>query len=307
MSMGKRGSRLNLRHGRWGWLFIAPFVIGFVLILLPCVIKSAYYSFCDVKLTGGGFVIEQIGWENYRRLLFVDTTFRVELLEALKNIVLDTLMIMIFSFFVANVLNQKFIGRSAARAILFLPVILATGLISSVESNDLIHTMYGSASTAAAGAVPETLAGLLNMEDMLVGLFSTANADLVEFIARSVENTTDIINASGVQILIFMAALQSIPSSVFEAAKVEGATSWQEFWKITFPMVMPMLLVNLIYTIIDTFTRPAYGILDMVQEQTFTYGRMGYAAAISWVFFAMIGVVLVVVAGTVSRGVHYTD
>ena len=148
--MGKRGSRLNLRHGRWGWLFIAPFVIGFVLILLPCVIKSAYYSFCDVKLTGGGFVIEQIGWENYRRLLFVDTTFRVELLEALKNIVLDTLMIMIFSFFVANVLNQKFIGRSAARAILFLPVILATGLISSVESNDLIHTMYGSASTAAA-------------------------------------------------------------------------------------------------------------------------------------------------------------
>ena len=307
MTAKTRRSRLNTRHGYWGWFFIAPFVIGFVLILLPCILKSAYFSFCDVKLTGSGFIIQWMGWENYRRLLFVDTAFRVELLEALKNIVLDTMMIMIFSFFVANVLNQRFIGRSAARAVLFLPVILATGLISAVESNDLIHTMYGSSSAAASGALSETVTGLLNMEELLVGLFSTANADLVGFLSDSVENTAAIINASGVQILIFMAALQSIPPSVFEAAKVEGATPWQEFWKITFPMVTPMLLVNLIYTIIDTFTRPAYGILEMVQEQTFTYSRMGYAAAISWVFFALIGVVLVVVAGTVSRGVHYTD
>ncbi len=307
MSAKTRRSQLKTRHGRWGWFFIAPFVVGFVLILLPCIFKSAYFSFCDVKLTGSGFNIQFIGWENYRRLLFVDTNFRVQLLDALKNIVLDTLLIMVFSFFVANVLNQKFIGRGAARAVLFLPVILATGLISAVESNDLIHSMYGSTSAAASGALSETMMGLLNMEDLLLDVFSDVNQDLVTFLSDSVQNTTEIINASGVQVLIFMAALQSIPQSVFEAAKVEGATPWQEFWKITFPMVTPMLLVNLIYTIIDTFTRPAYGILELVQEQTFTYSRMGYAAAISWVFFALIGVVLVIVAGTVSRGVHYTD
>lgn len=303
--MKQKTSGLARRKNRLGYIFILPFVIGFVCIFLPCLIKSLIYSFNDVTLTSHGFTVKPAGWENYHRLFFVDVTFRVQLLNAIKNILVDTLLIMVFSFFVANVLNQKFHGRGAARAILFLPVILATGVISSVQNNDMTMGLFGS---AASNGVSGAMAGSsMGLKDIIVTVAADLNPGVVDFIVTSVENTTDIINASGVQILVFMAALQSIPASVFEAAKVEGATAWQEFWKITFPMVTPMLLVNLIYTIIDTFTRPSYGILDMVEEQAFYRNQMGFASAISWMFFLLIAVTLVIVTALVSRGIHYDD
>lgn len=305
--MKRRASRLLRRRDRYGYAFIAPFLVGFLLIFLPCMVKSGIYAFHDVRLTSAGMVSAPVGWENFHRLFFVDADFRAVLLTALKNILVDTLLIMVFSFFVANVLNQKFIGRSAARAILFLPVILATGLISSVETGDLSMSLYGNAAAGTVGSAMAAENTLFSMEGLLTSVSADISPALVTFLTDSVENTAAIINASGVQILIFIAALQSIPQSVFEASRVEGATVWQEFWKITFPMLTPMLLVNLVYTIVDTFTRPSYGILDMVQEQAFNNNRMGFASAISWVFFIMIALVLAVVMGLVSRKVHYSD
>lgn len=303
--MRQTSHALTRRKNRVGYLFILPFVVGLFAIFLPCLIKSLIYSFQNVSIGSGGFTAAPAGWSNYHRLFFVDVTFRVQLLNAVKSILVDTMLILIFSFFVANVLNQKFIGRSAARAILFLPVILATGLISAVQHNDMSMGLYGN---AAAGSITDTVSGgAFDLESLILLVAADLNTDVVEFLVDSVNNTATVINNSGVQILVFMAALQSIPQSVFEASRVEGATAWQEFWKITFPMVTPMLLVNLVYTIVDTFTRPEYGILELVEQQAFERNNMGYASAISWVFFVLIAITLLLVTGLVSKRIQYND
>ncbi|MBQ8753049.1 MAG: sugar ABC transporter permease [Clostridia bacterium] len=302
--MRQTTSKLTSRKNRIGYLFILPFVIGLVCIFLPCLAKSLIYSFNEITSGKGGWTLEFVGWDNYYRLFFVDVQFREQLLNALKGIFVDTLMIMVFSFFVANVLNQKFLGRGAARAILFLPVILSTGVISAVQYNDMSMGLFGN----AANGINSGIGGSsVDLEALIVLVAADLSPKIVTFLVDSVNNTTEIINSSGVQILVFMAALQSIPQSVFEAAKVEGATPWQEFWKITFPMVTPMLLVNLVYTIVDTFTRPSYGILEMVNTQAFNNDNMGFASAISWAFFLLMALVLALVVGIVSRYIQYND
>lgn len=303
--MRQQSHALTRRKNRVGYLFILPFVVGLFAIFLPCLVKSLIYSFENVSIGAGGFTATPAGWTNYHKLFFVDVTFRVQLLNAVKSILVDTLLILIFSFFVANVLNQKFFGRGAARAILFLPVILSTGIVSAVQHNDMSMGLYGS----AASSVTESLGtgGAFDLETLILAVAADLNTDVVTFLVDSVNNTATIINNSGVQILVFMAALQSIPQSVFEASRVEGATAWQEFWKITFPMVTPMLFVNLVYTIIDTFTRPEYGILELVEVQAFERNNMGYASAISWVFFVLIALTLLLVTGLVSKRIQYND
>lgn len=288
----RRGLSLSLstRKGLVGWFYVLPFLIGFAVIYLPAILQSAAYSFNEVVLTVDGLETTPIGWANYYDALFVDTDYRVILLNALKGIFLDSLIILLFSFFIATVLNQKFIGRTFARTVFFLPVILATGLISKVENNDLLMNLYG---TNTGAEMVTGLSGgpsFLSIESLLGGL----DPDLVNIVTTAVEDISQIVNDSGVQILIFLAGLQAISPSVFEAAKVEGATKWEEFWKITFPMMGPMILVNAVYTIIDTFMRPSYGVLDHIQS-LFDSLRFGEAAARSWMFFTMVTLILLCV------------
>jgi ABC-type sugar transport system permease subunit len=123
----------------------------------------------------------------------------------------------------------------------------------------------------------------------------------------AIDNTYSIVNSSGVQILIFLSALQSISPSIFESAKVEGATKWEEFWKITFPILTPMILVSTVYTIIDSFTNPRYRVLEYIRENAFASNRLGFASAMAWIFFLIIAVIIWMVFGLVSRRVHYLD
>ena len=129
----------------------------------------------------------------------------------------------------------------------------------------------------------------------------------MDTILYAVDNTYKIVNSSGVQILIFVSALQSINPSVFEAAKVEGATKWEEFWKITFPLLTPMILVNIVYTVVDSFTNPAYKVLDYIESQAFEGNRLGYASALSWAYFLIVLMVLGVVWRLIARRVQYLE
>ena len=130
---------------------------------------------------------------------------------------------------------------------------------------------------------------------------------ITSVIIYAIDNTYTIVNRSGVQILIFLSALQGISPSIFEASKMEGATKWEEFWKITFPMITPMILVNTVYTIVDSFTNPSYGMLKYVQNQMFSLNRMGYASAVSWVYFAIILVVLICVFKVTAKRITYIN
>lgn len=218
-------------------------------------------------------------------------------------------VILFFSFFIANILNQKFIGRGAARAVFFLPVLVATGIIASADVNNMATSFFGSATNngeSISTAFSGNFASFFDLKSLLES--ANLNSTLTGVILYAVENTYSVVNSSGVQILIFLSALQTIPSSLFEASKVEGATKWEEFWKITFPMLTPMILVNIVYTIIDSFTNPKYEVLQYILDNSFTNSRgIGYSCAMSWMFFLIIVICLGIICGLLSKRIQYLD
>ena len=302
-------SKLEARKNRMGYLFVLPFIVGLLAIFLPALYDSIVYSLSEVTIRLDAVQQETVGFENYIKAFTEDTQFRVLLLGAMQRTVQDLVVIVIFSFFVAALLNQNFVGRGLARTIFFLPVILATGIIANADANSLVANTFASSTNTDAVISSAFGSGglqtLLNLQELLGSL--NLNKTVMQTILTAVDNTYNVVNSSGVQIIIFLAALQSISPSIFEAARVEGATKWEEFWKITFPMVTPMILVNVVYTIVDSFTNPQYGILEYIQEQAFSNSQIGFASSLSWIYFAFVGILLALVTVIISRRIHYLD
>ena len=301
LSKRRGGASLDKRKARAGWWFIMPFLLVFLLVYLPIVIDSIWVSLCELKiLQGGGFKTNFVGLENYREALFSDTNFVKTLTTGLKQLVLDIPAIVIFSLFMAVLLNQKMMGRAVFRAIFFVPVILSTGLLESLMSGSVSSEEGG----IEDGSGENAAAGFVSTVDMR-RLFATIQVgkELVNYVFYIVDQILTIISYSGVQMLIFLAGLQSISPSIYEAARIDGASAWETFWKITFPMISPMILVNGIYTIIDSFTRNnnevmkyIAGIYDVDQSQ---------ATAQYWVYFLIVFAIVALFAGIVSAYVFY--
>ncbi len=305
----KKGLGLVAKKGMAGYVFILPFLIGAVFLFLPAVVQSFIYSFNTVTIELDGIKMEYVGIQNYYDAFMTDTQFRVILMTAAKGMIVDTIIIMLFSFFIAIVLNQKFIGRGFARMVFFLPVILSVGIVANMEEANELYNAMGIVEESTAGGFDQLGMGAMFSTQMVLGNLGIPS-NISTFIMTTINNTYNIVNSSGVQILLFLSALQSISPSLFEAAKVEGATKWEEFWKITFPMLTPMLLVNVVYTIIDTFVSPNYGVMSYVQDKMYSTGSaagMGFTAAVSWIYFAIILVVLGVVTAIISKRVSYLE
>lgn len=294
-----------------GYVYIIPFLLGMALVFLPSIVQSFTYVFQDVS-TAYGLINHKFVWlKNFHTLFTVDANFREYVVDFFSGMTVDTIVIIFFSFFVASILNQKFHGRGAARTIFFLPVLLAAGFVAQVDANtsDYLKSIYTNSTstiaTAFSGNSPLTV--LFDMQKLLGAVLSTSNFGFTTFLISVVSDTTKIINYSGVQILIFLSALQGISPSIFEAAKVEGATKWEEFWKITFPMVTPMILVNIIYTIIDSYTNPKYNIMNYVTEYMTDKNQLGYAACMSWVYFVLVAIYIAIIWGLVAKRIQYLD
>ena len=210
-----------------------------------------------------------------------------------------------FQLFIATILNQKFHGRIIARAIFFLPVIIYSGVLVMMQTNQIQSVTMN----AIAEGASDSGSGILQMTDVIANLVSTIKLDssVLDFVMEAVERVQDITMASGVQILIFLAGLQTISPSLYEASSMEGATGWENFWKITFPMISPIILVNAVYTIIDSMAGLNNPIINMVYYESVIYGRHGSAAAMSWVYFLLISLVLVVFIAIASRKVYYEE
>ena len=298
----KKKMALSTKKGMAGYFFLLPIIVGLIFIFLPALINSLIYSFNDVTIEFNNIAKEFTGIDNYTDAFLTDPTFVSTLMTALKGIFLDSTVIILFSFFMSNVLNQKFLGRGLSRTVFFLPVVLA----DMEDANEMYNAMNLVEETTASGGFDQMGMATFFGVGRLLNIMGLP-ASMVTIIQTIVSNMYDILNSSGVQILIFLSALQAINPSVFEAAKVEGATKWEEFWKITFPMLTPSLLVCVVYTIISTFTNPIYGVMDYIQDKAFSSGQMGYASALSWIYFIIIIVVLGVVAGIISKRVTYLD
>ncbi len=302
----RKVASLDRKKARAGWVFVLPFVIGFVLVYLPILWDSIYMSFHSLHIvTGGGFTLEFVGLENYENALFKDPGFVQTLVTGLGELAFDIPAILIFSLFMAVLLNQKMAGRAVFRAIFFIPVILSTGIMESIEGQNILGTMMegnesidGSGSSAASQIVQA-----VDIER----LFSTMKMgqELVAIVVRIVNQIYDIVNRSGVQMLIFLAGLQSISPAIYEACRIDGCTSWETFWKITFPMISPMILVNGVYTIIDSFTTNSNSVMAYINGVYNGSDGQVLSSAMAWMYFLIVMLILAAVVAIFSAFVFY--
>ncbi len=297
---------LDKKKARSGWIFVLPFVIGFVVVYLPIIWNSIKMSFHSLQIvTGGGYTLEWVGLENYQYALFEDPSFVETLVKGLTELAFDIPAILIFSLFMAVLLNQKMVGRAAFRAIFFIPVILSTGIMESIEGQNLMGTMMESGSSVD-GSESSTAAEIVSVMD-IERLFASMKVgqELVEYVAKMVNEIYDIVNRSGVQMLIFLAGLQSISPAIYEACRIDGATAWETFWKITFPMISPMILVNGVYTIIDSFTTNSNSVMSFINSVYQQSDGQVHSSAMSWMYFLIVMLILAAVVGIFSAFVFY--
>lgn len=306
----KKIASLDAKKSRAGWLFVLPFILGFVLLYIPMLFQSIQFSFSEITITvGGGYELDFVGFKNYSDALFTDANYVRILTSSLQQLVLDVPAIVIFSLFMAIILNQKMPGRAVFRAIFFIPVILTTGLIDQIDQANAVMDYMGSGGidTGAADAMGSGT-DIINALDVTALLGNMAvGTELVEYVVDIVNNIFNIVNRSGVQMLIFLAGLQSISPAIYESCTMDGATGWETFWKITFPMISPMILVNTVYTVIDSFTSQSNQVMTYIgriYEGTTRNARV-LSSAMSWIYFLVVLLLIGAVAAFLSLFVFY--
>lgn len=275
---------MRARNARIGTLFILPFIIGFLVFMCKPLVESFIFSFNDVKLVPGqGYTKTFVGIANFKTALLVDPDYNTYLVEEIGQMVINTIATLVMSFVIAVILNQEFKGRVLCRAIFFLPVILSSGVLPGIEHQNEFYDMMAGMAEAVEGSsgvnISETLQELLSVSGM--------GSQFFDVVFTMIDSIYDIVMASGIQIIVFLSGLQSISPSLYEAADVEGCSAWESFWKITFPMVSPLLLVNCIYTIIDFFMKNDNRVMELIYQVTYQDFKFGVSAAMSWIYFAI--------------------
>lgn len=285
-------SRLSMRARYFveGYSFIGLWLIGFLVFMAVPLGRSLYYSFQDLQVSKGGLVATFVGTEHYRAAFTTDVNF----LPLLKSTMVSTLtqvpLILIFSLFCAILLNRKMVGKTFFRGVFFLPVIIASGAI------------LGKLMDQGAANLP-----IFYNQDLYDKLSNFIPGDILETLLKYAESLTLVMWDSGVQILIFLAGLQTISISLYEAAKCDGATAWESFWKITFPMIMPMMLVNTLFSIVSSFTKADNQIMSHILNVVFKTNDFGYGSAMGWIYFVFIFLVLGLVFLLFSKSLGATE
>jgi ABC-type sugar transport system permease subunit len=303
--MKRKGLTIRQREIVSGYLFILPWIVGMIIFFLYNVLQAGVYSFNAIVIDPerGGFSLDWQGWENFRYAVLSHASFNRQLVDTVVEMVWNVPLIIFFSLFVAIILNRDFMCRGLVRAIFFMPVILATPAIQG-SMDAILRLMMGGVSNippdvqrAAGGFHAGSLA--LIIADFGIPMQFT------EYIVEAIGRLHEVIRASGVQILIFLAALQAIPSSMYEVAHIEGATGYETFWKVTFPMVSPLILTNVIYTIVDNFAQSE--VVQTAFNTAFTNQNFGLSSAMSIISALVVLLFMLIVGWLISRKVFYQN
>lgn len=270
--------RLTLRQQQalTGYLFISIWVVGIAVFLFLPLIRNIIWSFTDAALDKNLDHPAFIGMANYVEAFVIDVNFVPLLLDTLRNLFIDAPVILLFSLAVALLAEQKLPGQGFFRAVFFLPVVIGSaavvGRLFSLQGNNL--TLLQDQQTQA-----------------FLRLYLGANLSaFMNFINRIVF----VLWRSGVQIMIFIAGLKSIDPALYEAAEIDGASAWTRFWKVTLPMLLPVLSINVVYTIIDSFTDYFNGVMNYIRDVTFSSQlRFGYPSALGNIYFVIIFIIVV--------------
>ncbi len=280
----------------YGYLFISIWAIGFILLFLLPFISSVRYSLSEVSIQQGYVGMENVGFKNYIELFTKNTEFLPAFTGTVTGVAVKAPLILVLSIFIAVILNQKFKSRTFFRAIFFLPVIISGGIAIDIINGNYFLGLISSGARADSMFRSQTITGAL----LSAGIPQTA----VDYIQNAVESLFGLLWNSGIQILIFLAGLQSIPHSLYEVADVEGSNSWTTFWKITVPMLAPMLVVNIFYTVVDnmiSYSNSMFKLIDTYTNQL----KFDEAAAMAILNFIVIFVIVVAIFLVGNKYVHY--
>lgn len=291
----KRKITYSGRKSLYGYGFILLWLVGTVIFFLIPLVKSLVYSFSEVSIDSGKTVTEWVGFEKYIKVLTEDEKYTEYLTDMLVETLWKTPLIIIFSMFSAVVLNQNFRGRTLARAVFFLPVIIVTGSVYKVISSDINTSGVGDAEKFSTVLSTDLTGEFLEF----IGVYGISDK-VNTLVAAVADNIFGIVWNSGIQITLFLAALQGIPVSVREAATLDGATAWEYFWKITVPYIKPFILANVIFTVIDTFTNPLNTVMERIGIMRSQWA-FGEASAMAWIYFIIIMVIIGIISALSRR------
>lgn len=285
---------LQKRNGLWGIIFLSPWILGFLIFFIKPLIEVVIYSFNNIEITENGLKMTYVGINNYIDALTIDAEFNQLLITTVVQAIPSVVLIIIFSLLSAILLNGKFKGRMIARGIFFIPIIMAAGTAVEIggAASEMVQASQGDSLTSV-----NVLANLL--------LSSGFSKEIVSALLSSVSSIFSVITLSGVQILIFLAGLQAISSSLYEVAKIEGATGYETFWKVTFPMVSPMILTCTVYSLADTFMRSK--ITERAYTIAFKQSQYGLSASMSCIYLVVCLLIIGIVSFLIARKVFYYD
>lgn len=257
-----------------GWTFSVPWIVGFIWFMLIPLFLSIRTSFFNTMLTDMyGFRGESTfaGFQNY-----IDVIKDPAVGEVVFNSFLTSLykvpIVVAFALFVAVLLKQEFPGRTIFRVIFFIPVILA-GVIMAYLFSDSIGSISVFSGMLSSGGM-----GFLS-EIMDVSIISQIGT---------------IMWSSSVEILIFLAALQSVPAILYEVVELDGATAWESFWHVTLPYISPFVILNAIYALVDSFVDVSNPVMGILEEMTKAGTKYGLASALSWMYMLATLIVILI-------------
>jgi ABC-type sugar transport system permease subunit len=278
--VAKKGINLGTREALLGLAFVGIWIIGFLLFTLIPLIQTFNFSMNQVTVEATGIRLDFIKWANYSRALFTDPTFVGLLIEYAIETLVSVPIVIIFSMIIAMFLNMKFKLKGVFRTIFFLPVVITSGPVIQELTAQGATSVPGLANTAAVAEFLATLPSYLR--------------NPVEYLLTSF---ILILWFSGVQILIYLSQLQKIDKSIYEAASIDGASSWETFWKITLPSLSKTTLINAIYTIITLSHFSENKVIKYIYSQTYAVqGGIGYSSAMSFIYFIVLILLLAIVA-----------
>ncbi len=278
----KKFATIETIKSKYGMMFVTPWLIGMIIFFIVPIAQTLWFSFCEVIVDEKGMITNFVGIENYKYIINTHPQYLNHLTETVTSIGYTLPAILVISIILAIILNGKFKGRIVFRALYFLPVIIATGVVMQLLFQ--VDTDF-----SGAGMSDEASMNMISFEDVIKKL--SLPEEFSEYLQIVLNNIFTIIWNCGIQIVLFLAGLQSIPEQLYEVSKVEGCTKWEEFWYITFPMLSRTTVLVIVFTVVELLTAKDNSIMTL-SYQMLRNLNYGVGSAMLWVYFAIIGAVL---------------
>lgn len=277
----KKSRGIEELKSRWGLMFVLPWIIGLIIFFFIPIVQSVIYSFSSINSIG-----ENLGWvgfKHYDELLNSDPNYTTWLTDSLSELAYSMPIILVLSLILAMMLNQKFRGRLFFRALYFLPVIIASGYVMKMIFTTTDESITDMGTSAGMSS------GLITVEDLTTSF--NFSKEIAEFISTAINDIFNLIWSCGIQIVLFLSGLQSIPASLYEASRVEGATKWEEFWFITFPMLSRITLLVGVFTMVELFINERNPLIEQVYLKV-KGTQYDISSAMIWFYFIIVAAIM---------------